>query len=167
MVGAPAAANLKGMITGSSLVFATVGAGGNFNFDNFLITGTPGCITVGPLDADFEKAAVWRVKIPPDADLSTDPILRLHYAGDVARVTLDGKFITDDFYNGNAFDIGLRRHAPDILKGDLRIAILPLRKDAPIYMADRARPDFGQANSVAVLRSVEIIPRYQAQLTAR
>ena len=87
--------------------------------------------------------------------------------GDVARVTLNGKLITDDFYNGNALDVGLRRHAPDILKGDLRIAILPLRKDAPIYMAGSARPNFGSESSIATLESIEIIPRYQLQLTAR
>jgi len=73
---------------------------------------------------------------------------------------------TDDFYNGNAFDIGLRRHAPEILNGDLRIAILPLHKGAPIYMADKARPHFGSADSVAVLQRIEIIPRYQLELTA-
>jgi len=80
---------------------------------------------------------------------------------------LNGQFITDDFYNGNAFDIGLRRHAPDILNGDLRVAILPLRKDAPIYMAEKARPHFGSADSVAILQRIEIIPRYQLQLTTR
>jgi len=124
-------------------------------------------VAAAPLDSDFEAAAVWRVKIPPRLDLGADPILRFHYVGDVARVILDGKFITDDFYNGNAFDVGLRRHAPDVLKGGLRIAILPLRKDAPIYLAENARPDFGEAAGVATLRSVEIIPRYQLQLTAR
>jgi hypothetical protein len=124
-------------------------------------------VATAPLDADFEKAAVWRVTIPAGIDLSTDPLLRFHYVGDVARVVLDGKFITDDFYNGNGFDIGLRRHAPAILKGDLRIAILPLRKDAPIYMAESARPDFGAAASVAALQRIEIIPRSQLQLTAR
>jgi beta-galactosidase len=124
-------------------------------------------VAAAPLDADFEQAAVWRIVIPEDVDLGTDPILRLHYVGDVARVMLNGRFITDDFYNGNAFDIGLRRHAPDILNGDLRIAILPLRKDAPIYMSDTARPDFSTAGSVAALQNVEIIPRYQLQLTAR
>jgi len=123
-------------------------------------------VATAPLDADFDQAAVWRITIPKDVDLGTDPILRLHYVGDVARVMLDGKFITDDFYNGNAFDLGLRRHAPEILKGDLRIAILPLRKDAPIYMAERAQPHFGGADSVAALQSVEIIPRYQLQLAA-
>jgi beta-galactosidase len=124
-------------------------------------------VATAPLDADFEKAAVWRIWVPADVDLGTDPILRLHYVGDVARVMLNGRLITDDFYNGNAFDIGLRRHAPDILNGDLRIAILPLQKDAPIYMAETARPHFGKADSMAALEHVEIIPRYQLQLTAR
>ena len=124
-------------------------------------------VATAPLGPDFEKAAVWRVKIPEGVDLGTDPILRLHYIGDVARVILNGKLISDDFYNGNVFDIGLRRHAPDILKGDLRIAILPLRKDAPIYMADKVRPHFGKADCVAALQRIEVIPRYQLQLTVR
>lgn len=123
-------------------------------------------VAAEPDDADFDKAAVWRVKLPADIDLNTDPILRLHYVGDVARVTLNGKLLTDDFYNGNAFDIGLRRYAPEILNGDLRIQILPLRKDAPIYMAKEARPDFGRAESIVALESVEIVPRYQIQLEA-
>jgi len=124
-------------------------------------------VATAPLDADFEKAAVWRVELPDNVDLGTDPILRLRYVGDVARVTLDGQLITDDFYNGNAFDVGLRRHAPDILNGDLRIAILPLRKDAPIYLAKEAQVDWGRQQSVVSLNSVEIVPRYQIQLGGR
>jgi hypothetical protein len=124
-------------------------------------------VATAPLDADFEKAAIWRVEIPADIDLGTDPILRFHYVGDVARVTLDGRFITDDFYNGADFDVGLRRHAPAILDAVLRIAILPLRKDAPVYIVESARPDFGKAADIATLQRVEIIPRYQLDLTAR
>jgi hypothetical protein len=121
-------------------------------------------VAAAPVDSDFEAAAVWRIKLPANLDMSLDPILRLRYVGDVACVTLNGKLLTDDFYNGNAFEIGLRRHAPEILKGDLRVAILPLRKDAPIYMAQQARPDFGGADSVVALRAVEIIPCYQATI---
>lgn len=55
---------------------------------------------------------------------------------------------------------------PEILNGDLRVAILPLRKDAPIYMAEEARPHFGSAESIATLQGIEIIPRYQLQLAA-
>ena len=39
-IGAAAAGNLSGVMTGAGLVFATVGAGGTFDFDNFQITGT-------------------------------------------------------------------------------------------------------------------------------
>ena len=123
-------------------------------------------VATAPTDIDFENAAVWGVKIPEDIDLGCDPILRCHYVGDVARVSLNGRLITDDFYNGNAFEIGLRRYAPDILKGNLQIAILPLSKDAPIYMAEKARPQFGKAMGVVALQDVEIVPRYQLQLTA-
>jgi hypothetical protein len=120
-------------------------------------------VAMAPVDADFAAAAVWTVTLPANIDLANDPILRIHYVGDVARVMLNGKFITDDFYNGNGFDIGLRRHAPEILNGKLQIAILPLQKDAPIFMADPARPDFGGADSVVNIQSVEIIPRYQSE----
>ena len=123
-------------------------------------------VAAAPVDADFEDAAVWSIKLPADLDLDADPILRIHYVGDVARVTLDGRLLTDDFYNGKAVDIGLRRHAPEILEGELRLEILPLQKSAPIYMAEEARPDFGQAASVVSLDGVEIIPRRQIQLDA-
>jgi hypothetical protein len=121
-------------------------------------------VAVAPVDADFEQAAVWQIELPDGIDLSLDPILRLHYVGDVARIMLNGKFITDDFYNGRPFDIGLRRHAPDILNGKLQIVILPLQKDAPIYLAQEAKPDFGDSESVVALKRVEIIPRYYMQL---
>jgi beta-galactosidase len=122
-------------------------------------------VAAEPEDADFSRAAIWRIKLPANIDLQTDPILRLHYVGDVARLMLDGKLLTDDFYNGNTFEIGLRRYAPDILKGDLRVAILPLRKDAPILLAKEAKPDFGTKESVVSLDQVEMTPHYQAQLT--
>jgi hypothetical protein len=121
-------------------------------------------VATAPLDADFENAAVWRVQLPAGIDLNADPILRLKYVGDVVRVTVNGKLVTDDFYNGNALEIGLRRYAPQILEGDVRVAILPLQKGAPIYMAQEARPDFGGARSVVALQSAEIVPHYQVQL---
>lgn len=143
--------------------------------------GTPRDIPLGrisepvaaePGDADFGKAAVWRITLPAGIDPATDPILRIHYVGDVARVTLNGRLLVDDFYNGNALDVGIRRYAPEISGGDLEIAILPLRKDAVIggnrriFVADSALPDFGAASSAVGVASVEIVPRYQVSLPA-
>ena len=96
-----------------------------------------------------------------------DPLLRIKYIGDVARVTLNGKLLVDDFYNGKPFEVGLCRYAPVILGGDLRLSVLPLQKDAPIYLAKPARPQFGSAHSLAVLREIEIIPRYTVTLTPK
>lgn len=124
-------------------------------------------VAAAPDEADFNAAAVWKVRLPSGIDPETDPILRLHYLGDVARVTLNGKLLTDDFYNGKPFDIGLRRYAPGILTGDLEVAILPLQKNAPIYLANEAQPEFGNKPGVALLNDVEIVPRYQVQLNAR
>ena len=118
-----------------------------------------------PEDADFASAAVWKIRLPGDLRLENDPFLRLDYLGDVARITLNGKLLIDDFYNGNPLEIGLRRHAPEILQGDLRFAILPLRQDAPIYMATSARPDFGGAPSVVELRRIELMSNFHARLT--
>lgn len=124
-------------------------------------------VASAPSDADFEQAAVWSIKIPGSVNMDADPLLRIHYKGDVARVMLDGKFITDDFYNGKALEMGLRRHAPEILHGDLRIAILPLQRNAPIYMADGAWPYFGNSPAVATVPSVDIVPCYRVELFLR
>lgn len=117
-----------------------------------------------PVDADFAAAAVWRIKLPADIDWSADLLLRLHYTGDVARVYIGGKFINDDYYNGQPLDIGLRRHAADLKTGELTLAILPLQKNAPIFLPDSAKPDFGPAESVVALTRAELVANTTAEL---
>ena len=62
IIGSPAASDLKGVMTGAGLVFVYVGSGGNFNFDNFVITGTGvGGINVGPLaGGSVESVVGWK-----------------------------------------------------------------------------------------------------------
>jgi len=122
-------------------------------------------VAVAPVEADYAQAAVWRITLPPGLDLSRNPILRLRYVGDVARVLLNGRLVTDNYYNGCEFDLGLRRYAPEILNGELRVEILPLRKDAPIYLAEKAKPDFGKADNVVALTGVELVFRDEVRLT--
>jgi len=118
-------------------------------------------IALAPTEDDFTNAAVWKIKLPTDLKSwpHDDPIVRIHYIGDVARVTLNGRLIDDNFYNGRPFDLGVNRYLPDISTGDLRLEILPLRKDAPIYLPDKAKPDFGAGESLVQLQSVEIVNR--------
>ena len=129
-------------------------------------------VATEPTDADFAKAAVWRIRLPAGIDMATDPILRIRYVGDVARFTLNGRLLVDDFYNGRPFELGLRRYAPEIAGGELEIEILPLRRDAlsdekkRIFVADSARPDFGTSQAVAAVQGAEILPSYSVQLAA-
>jgi len=127
-------------------------------------------VATEPSDSDFAQAAVWRIDIPRDADLANDPLLSLRYEGDVARITLNGRLLVDDFYNGRPIELGIRRYAPEILGGDLEIAVLPLRKDAisgakqRIFIAATAVPDFGAGATVARILSSEGIERYTVHL---
>lgn len=122
-------------------------------------------VAMAPLDTDFAEAGVWRITLPAGVDFSRNPILRLHYYGDVARLYLNGRLITDQYYNGVEFDIGLCRHLPEIKSGELKVEILPLKKDAPIYLAESAKPDFGVAESIAALTGVEIVYRDEVRFT--
>jgi hypothetical protein len=122
-------------------------------------------VAIAPTDSDFTNAAVWKIKLPGKIDLSLNPILRIHYVGDVARLTLNGRLIEDNFYAGRTFDLGLNRYAPEILTGDLRLEILPLRKDAPIFFEPKDRPDFGSRESIATVQNAEIISRHEVEFT--
>ena len=119
-------------------------------------------LALAPTDGDFFAAAIWKITLPANLDLSLHPLLRIHYVGDVARLTLNGKLIADNFYSGREFDLGLNRFAPEIFTGDLRLAILPLRQDAPIFLEPKARPDFGTNGSLVKLESAEIINRVES-----
>jgi hypothetical protein len=114
-------------------------------------------IALAPTEADWTNAAVWEITLPKGLDLKLNPLLRIHYLGDVARVTLNGKLLDDNFYCGREFDLGLSRYVPEILTGDLRLEILPLPKDSPLFFEPKDRPDFEKMTSVARLQAAELV----------
>ena len=84
-----------------------------------------------PVDEDFEQAAVYQIKLP-----QTSNLLSITYRGDVARLYADGKLVADNFYYGRPFLFGLWR-LPEGVK-ELELRILPLQKDAPVYLPREA-----------------------------
>jgi hypothetical protein len=117
-----------------------------------------------PSEAAFEAAAsVWRLHLPADVDPDRDLVLRIRYTGDVARVLLNGALLTDNFYNGDSFDVGLRRYAPDVYGGELLLTVMPLRPDAPIYLPTAARPWRDGVESADQPPHVEVIERHVAE----
>lgn len=122
-------------------------------------------VTEMPSDADFDKAAVWNVVLPKQVDASRDLILQIPYTGDVARIYLDGKLLTDNFFNGKTFEPGLRRYAPDIYQKELTLKILPLVKDAPIYLPKNAVLDDSKANYALSLKEIKVVENTCVRLT--
>lgn len=121
-------------------------------------------VATAPTAADFANAAIYRIDLPPDFDpAAQDLLLRLHYVGDVARLMIGDTLITDDFYNGNPLEIGLRRHAAALKTAPLRLAILPLQRAAItgekplIFLDPSARPDFGDREAIAELQLIEAL----------
>ncbi len=123
---------------------------------------TTPAVAVAPGDADFAAAAaVWRLELPAAFDASATPLLRLRYVGDVLRVRIGGRFVFDDFFNGDVLELDLARHAAALAGGDeITVEILPLRPDAPILLPEGARPP----EPTARLESATLVPLHRATL---
>lgn len=121
---------------------------------------------MAPQDSEFERAAKWSITVPRDMLHSTvsNVFLRIDYTGDVARLSTRGDLLDDDFYNGVTWTIGLRRFMPKMNDGPLVLSILPLRKDAPVFLEKRFRPRFGSNGQMVDLKSVTLIPQYQFRI---
>jgi hypothetical protein len=130
------------------------------------ISAEPRAVAIEPDDADFERAAVWRLTVPADA-LAGAPrtFLQIAYEGDVARVYAGGRFDNDNFYKGTPWELALWRYTPQELAHGLELKILPLRSDAPIYLPPGAKPKFPPGGGDVVrLKSVKVVREYQVVL---
>jgi hypothetical protein len=125
-------------------------------------TWRPTGVAMVPEESTFRQAAQWKITIPADF-LSgvSDVFLDVEYTGDIARLSVGGKLLNDDFYNGVPWSIGLRRFSETIRQGSLELSILPLRKDAPIYLESRFRPNFGAQSQQVTLKKLGLTPEYQ------
>lgn len=80
-----------------------------------------------PRDDDFAAASEWVIDLPDNLTEQNDVLLNIDYKGDVARVYLGDKLLTDNFYNGKPMVVGLKRYAPEIYEQQLTLKILPLQ----------------------------------------
>ena len=119
-------------------------------------------VALAPDAAAFKAAAQWQIVVPADflSGLS-DVFLTVDYTGDVGRLSSNGHLLDDDFYNGLPWSIGLRRFAGLIRQAPLQLDILPLRKDAPIYLESRFRPDFDNGSQRVQLKKLSAVPEYE------
>lgn len=123
-------------------------------------------VAEAPADADFDAAAVWRIKFSEIPEPGRDLRLRIRYVGDVARLYAGDHLLEDHFHDGDAFEFGLKRYGQELYTTGLLLKILPLRRDAPIYFTNDPRHEFGDRESMAVVKSVEVAERHEIRLHA-
>lgn len=124
--------------------------------------GGPAKGAVEPSDTTYQQAAQWRLSLT-NAKLAglDDIILRFTYVGDAIRLAAGSRLLADDFYNGAPWRVSYRNLVADELRKPLRLSILPLRQDAPIYLEEGRRPAFPASGQVSELQKVEAISRYR------
>jgi hypothetical protein len=120
-------------------------------------------VATAPKESAFDGAARWSIHVPDVKSPSVGQVLlRIAYQGDVARIYAGGRLMTDDFYHGAPWEVGLQGITPAELKQGLELQILPLRADAPIYLASDARPSIAAGGQIARLAEVRVMPVYEA-----
>jgi len=117
-----------------------------------------------PYPEAFGRAAAWSISVPKGAlDNVADVFLDIDYQGDVARLFAGSEMLDDDYYFGKSWMIGLKRFKSEI-SAPLTLTILPLRKDAPIYLDEAVKATLPTTDQVVVVKSVKLIPQYVLKL---
>ena len=117
-----------------------------------------------PTNEDFENAAVWELDLPGQFPSHSGrdsreelSFLKIDYAGDCARIYANGKLIMDNFWNGKPMLVRMS----DLAGKKVELRILPLSKDAPIYLQKEQKEILNnsqtallQLNSISILSVV-------------
>lgn len=94
-----------------------------------------------------------------------DMLLKIQYTGDIGHAFLNSRMVSDNFYNGAPWEIGLRELAGELKDSELVIAITPLKEGANVNVES---PMAGRREEVerqtAGLDSVELCPVYEIKL---
>jgi hypothetical protein len=129
-----------------------------------LVLGAPTNTAHEPMPETFGKSAAWSLTVH---GISPDPqdgnFLRIRARGDVARLFSGTTMLDDRFLDGGVWEIGLSNFA-HAQKEPLTLTILPLRRDAPIYLeAGVAKMVSGEQTAEIV--SVDVVHQYRLKLS--
>lgn len=120
-----------------------------------------------PIPEAWRAAAAWELKLPtlPLGDGVDDWLLQLDPVADMGRLFAGTRMLDDWYVNGQAWEIGIKGLGSELKAGPLRLSLLPLRADAPIYWPREHKPDFGGKLQIAELRAARLIPVYRARVS--
>ncbi len=94
-----------------------------------------------------------------------DMLLSIEYTGDIGHAFLNGRMVSDNFYNGAPWEIGLRELADELRTEPLVIAITPLKEGAKVNVESPMAGRLEQAGKTeAGLYRAELRPVYEIKL---
>jgi beta-galactosidase len=129
-----------------------------------LVLGAPANTAHEPAPEVFGKSAAWSIAIHGGAiDDKDDAFLRIRARGDVARLFSGITMLDDRFLDGSTWEIGLGRFSAEA-KQPLILTVLPLPKDAPIYL-DAGVAAMVDGDQTAEVQDVSVVPEYHLHLT--
>ena len=124
-----------------------------------------GSVAKAPDDAAFDRAAEWQISLPANGmDGLSDVFLNISYVGDVGRLRNAETLIDDNFYNGQPWEVGLKRFGAASLSKGWTLQVLPLRQDAPIYLPQTAWPNFHGRQDFLIVNSITAQPQYEWEI---
>jgi hypothetical protein len=113
-----------------------------------------------PTEEEIEAAPRWQLRLPTGAFAGvSDLFLKVEYQGDIARLSADGHLLTDEFYTGMPWCIGLKRFRAQVESGPLEIAVVPWRDRSKVILDDSVSDKSG--DNGAHLLKVTVLPEYQ------
>ncbi|MFN4116526.1 MAG: glycoside hydrolase family 35, partial [Inhella sp.] len=119
-----------------------------------------------PIPEAWRAAAAWTLTLPklPLGGGVDDWLLQIDAVADMGRLFAGTRMLDDWYVNGQAWEIGVKGLGSELKSGPLRLSLLPLRADAPIYWPREHKPDFGGKPQIADLRAARLIPVYRARV---
>lgn len=108
----------------------------------------------------------YTISIPSDyLEGLKDARLQIKYKGDIGHAFIDGRMISDNFCNGDVWEIGLKDFAEDIKTNPITIYITPIKKGANVNVESAMAGRMEEITSaVGEIMSADICPVYEIKL---
>jgi len=106
------------------------------------------------------------VTLPSSLNGLNDIFLNIDYTGDTGMGFLDGELVTDEFWKGTLWQIGLRKFYPNAASKEMVFYFRPVQEGAS-YLEDispKNRPDFSKSKHELNIRKISFTPEYKVNL---
>ena len=124
-------------------------------------------VAQAPPESELPLAAKYSITVDPGSmEGLSELFLDVKYEGDVARLYSGHKLLTDDFYNGLPWSIGMERFLNPAGASKFELAVLPLHDKAPVYFETPEALDPPPDGQVEKLDGMTLVPEYKLVIEA-